>query len=171
MGFAPHPGPLYGGEGAELLTRWLQKKWRAGARAPTAGWSAPGSADPPSRAAHVASIRARWCLATSPRPDAGANTSGPTPNAIYFERNGASHRFRKVTFPAKKPAASAVPLTTFGSKVDGIGLTPAGSALPGTRRVELRERRTLWVMERAGPASGIRPREASPLFRVLLEDL
>ena len=43
-------------------------------------------------------------------------------NAIYSERNGASHRSREATFSRQKPAASAVPLTTFGSKVDGIGL-------------------------------------------------
>ena len=28
-----------------------------------------------------------------------------------FERNGASHRFRRDNFPCDKPAASAVPLT------------------------------------------------------------
>ena len=43
-------------------------------------------------------------------------------NAIYFERNGASHRCRERTFSRQKPAASAEPLTTFESKVDGIGL-------------------------------------------------
>ncbi len=45
-------------------------------------------------------------------------------NDIYFERNGASHRCREGTFSRQKPAASAEPLTTFGSKVDGIGHPP-----------------------------------------------
>ena len=33
---------------------------------------------------------------------------------------------REATFSRQKPAASAAPFTTFGSKVDGIGLTPSG---------------------------------------------
>ena len=47
------------------------------------------------------------------------------PNAIYCERNGASHRCREGTFSRQQPAASAAPLTTFGSKVSGIGRQPS----------------------------------------------
>lgn len=46
------------------------------------------------------------------------------PNAIYFERNGASHRCPEGAFSRQKPAASAEPLPTDGAKVDGIGLAP-----------------------------------------------
>ena len=36
----------------------------------------------------------------------------------------ARHRFQELRGFPKEPAASAVPLTAYGSKVSGIGLTP-----------------------------------------------